>query len=78
MYKVLSLSGYPLNTGYKIVYSKEDNTKQTAVDKVAMKAITGSDTELVENSIEGILNYLESKGWKLFGFDEDKMFIFVK
>lgn len=78
MYKVLSLSGYPLNTGYKIVYSKEDNTKQTEVDKVTMKAITGSDTELVENSIEGILNYLESKGWKLFGFDEDKMFIFVK
>lgn len=78
MYKVLSLSGYPLNTGYKIVYSKEDNTKQTVADKVTMKAITGSDTELVENSIEGILNYLESKGWKLFSFDEDKMFIFVK
>lgn len=77
MYKVISLSGYPLNTGYKIVHHK-DGTKTTEVDKIAMPAVTGNSNTLVENSVEGVLNYLETQGWKLFNFDDDMMFVFTK
>ena len=36
-----------------------------------MPAITGSETEEVEFSVEGILNYLGTQGWELVSFDDD-------
>lgn len=69
-YKVVNMSGLPLNTGYKIIYD-EDNNKTTEAIKTVMPAITGSETEEVEFSVEGILNYLGTQGWELVSFDED-------
>lgn len=75
-YKVVNLSGLPLNTGYKIIYDENGN-KTTELNKTIMPTITESETEEVELSVEGILNYLGSQGWEVISF-EDGVFVLKK
>lgn len=74
-YKVIVLN-LPSEPSYN--FTMVDGKSEKVVRKVTMPSVTGSDTELIDYSLQAALNRLGKDGWELVNFDDQNMFIFKR
>lgn len=74
-YKVIVLN-LPSEPSYN--FTMVDGKPEKVVRKVTMPSVTGSDTELIDYSLQAALNRLGKDGWELVNFDDQNMFIFKR
>lgn len=74
-YKVIVLN-LPIEPSYNFVMV--DGKPEKVVKKVTMPAVTGSDTELIDYSLQAALNRLGQDGWELVNFDDQNLFVFKR